>query len=188
MAFDYTDLAFERIASHDIAEGKPLTESNLLEALLAERAIQHVILDYAHGIDRLDFARVRSCFHADAEICYGGLADRNRDEALAWLEEALPQLVGSSHFFGAPRIELDLASGRAEVETYSLNTTRRPADESGKIYATHTSARYLDRFECRDAAWRIARRELVRDWTQWILEVPDPALPTQGARDPSRPV
>lgn len=161
-------------------------ESALLEILLAERAIQQRVLDYAHGIDRLDFERVRACFHPDATILYGGLADGTRDEALSWLEEALPRLAGSSHFFGAPRIELDLEAGEARAETYSLNTTRLPPDAEGKVYATHTSARYLDRFERRDGVWRIAHRELVRDWTQRVLEVPDPGLPTVGS-GPGRP-
>lgn len=155
-----------------------MSETRLLERLVAERDIQQIVLRYAHGIDQLDFEMVRACFHPDAKIVYGGLADGVRDEALAWLEEMLPSLAGSSHFFGAPRIELDLDAGTAVAETYSLNTTRQTPDAEGRTFATYTSARYIDRFERRDTEWRIAHRELVRDWTQRLLEVSDPGLPT----------
>ena len=173
-----------------------MRDTELLRELIAERAIGRIVLRYAHGIDRLDFDVVRDCFHSDANLVYGGPGDGKRDQALDWLESALPALAGSSHFFGAPRIELDLARGMARVETYSLNTTRQPEDEQGRVFATYTGARYLDRFECRatdrpdtnrpatnrpDGEWRIAHRELMRDRTQRVLEVPDASLPATEA-------
>jgi hypothetical protein len=135
-----------------------------LRALLAERAIAAVILDYARGVDQRDFELVRRCFHADARIDYGSFA--GGPEALVdWLERIQPQLDRSSHFFAPPRIQLDLEAGGAQVETACLQTAVPPRDAEGVVRRRISGLRYLDRFERRAGVWRIAERRNVPDWT-----------------------
>ena len=69
-------------------------ERRELETLRAERAIHRVILRYARGVDSLDFERVRSCFHPDAQVRWGDWYEGNRDESVAWLSERIPALRG----------------------------------------------------------------------------------------------
>ncbi|MEZ4333126.1 MAG: nuclear transport factor 2 family protein [Myxococcota bacterium] len=148
-----------------------------LEILRAERAITRVILDYARGVDALDLERIRGCFHPDARIHYGEIFSGPRDEAIAWLENSLSRLQGTMHDFGAPWIELDLARGRAECETYATNAARYPANERGEVVLNVTGTRYIDTFERRDGAWRILERRNVSSWAHNSIETPTPPPP-----------
>jgi hypothetical protein len=131
----------------------------------AEREITRVILDYARGVDQRHYSRVRACFHADARIDYGSFAG-GPDALVDWLDRLQPRLDRTSHHFGPPRIELDLDTGHAQVETYCLAVQVLPRDAEGVARQTLAGLRYLDRFERRDGAWRIAERRNVADWSQ----------------------
>ena len=141
-------------------------EREELETLRAERAIQRVMLAYAHGVDGCDFERVRDCFHPDAEVSWGDWYQGGRDEAIAWLEETMPRLESTLHVFGPPWIEVDLASGTAQCETYAINSARYPPDAEGGSVQNVAGTRYVDRFEKRDGCWRIASRHNERVWVQ----------------------
>jgi len=131
----------------------------------AEREITRVILDYAHGLDQRNYARVRACFHADAHIDYGSFGG-GPDALIDWLESLQPKIDRSSHQFGPPQIALDLEGGSAEVETYCLVVQVLPREPDGVARQTLAGLRYLDRFELRAGAWRIAERRNVADWSQ----------------------
>jgi hypothetical protein len=135
-----------------------------LRAVLAERAISAVILDYARGVDQRDYPAVRHCFHPDARIDYGVFAG-GPDALIGWLERIQPQLDRSSHFFAPPRVQLDLSGGRAEVETSCIQVAVPPRDPRGAARRRISGLRYLDRFEQRAGVWRIAERRNVPDWT-----------------------
>lgn len=148
-----------------------------LEILRAERAISRVILTYARGVDHLDFALVRSCFHPDARVHYGEWFQGDLDEAIAWLEASLPRLDGTLHVFGPPWIELDGSASIANCETYSVNSALYPADEAGVVIQNVSGTRYLDRFECRDGRWAIAERRNRRVWSRNAPLNQDPPVP-----------
>jgi hypothetical protein len=131
----------------------------------AEREITRVILDYALGVDQRNHPRVRACFHADARIDYGSFAG-GPDALVDWLERSQPQADRTWHGFGVPRIALDLDAGCAEVESYCLVVNVLPRDTEGVARQTVSGLRYLDRFERRGDAWRIAERRNVADWSQ----------------------
>ena len=153
------------------------TERAELEQLRAEREIHRVMLVYARGVDACDFEAVRGCFHPDAEVIWGDWYRGTRDEAIAWLGEAIPALEGTLHVFGAPWIELDLAAGTAECETYAINSARYPPDASGVSVQNVAGTRYWDRFERRDGRWRSASRRNERVWVQNTRgEVAEPAV------------
>ena len=148
-----------------------------LEILLAERAITRVVLAYARAVDTLDYARLRECFHPDAIIHYGTIFSGPRDEAIAWLENSLSRLQTTMHDFGAPWIELDLAKGRAQCESYATNAARYPANEKGEVVLNVTGTRYIDTFERRDGEWRILERRNVSSWAHNSIETPAPPPP-----------
>lgn len=148
-----------------------------LAQLRAERAIGRVILSYAQAVDQLDFERLRSCFHPDARIHYGDFFSGSLDEGLAFLEQQLPRLGSTMHIFGPPWIELDLEGGRAECQTYSVNSALYPPDEAGVQIQNVSGTRYLDRFEERDGRWAIVERRNIRVWGQNAPLSEDPPIP-----------
>ena len=151
---------------HPLSPALDEDERAELETLRAEREIHRVFLRYARGVDRLDFEAVRACFHPDARVRWGDFFEGERDAAIAYLEATIPALDGTLHVFGTPWIELDLAAGTAECETYSINSARYPPDAEGLSVQNVAGTRYRDRFEMRDGAWRIAERRNERVWVQ----------------------
>jgi hypothetical protein len=157
-----------------------------LEILLAEREITRVILQYARGIDRLDFDLVRACFHPDARIQYGDTFEGDLEEGLAWLEAALSRLQGTLHSFTQPWIDLDLDAGRAECETRSINAALFPPDSSGNAIQNVTGTYYYDRFERRDDVWRLVHRRNAGSWKLNLPDTPTPPPPINEGRAPVR--
>jgi hypothetical protein len=98
------------------------------------------------------------------------------------------------HFLGNPLVELDAATDSAaptaaSVETYGLAFHRRAGGPAERNLVT--GFRFVDRFEYRDGAWRIARRVAVTEWSRVDREddwwpIPDGML--QGRRDRDDPV
>lgn len=130
-----------------------------LRELLDERAIRKVLLRYCRGIDRMDRELVRSCYHADATDEHGGFAG-GVEEFLAWVWPLLERYTMTMHFTGNCLIEV--TGDAAAVETYGIafHRSEDPRQELNLI----TGFRYLDLFERREGAWRIARRVAVTDW------------------------
>jgi len=161
--------------------------------LWAEAEIRRVLLRYARGIDRLDLDLVRSCYHPDATDSHGSF-EGTVDEFVTWVERVLRRYDLTMHFLGSPLIELVPAPGAdgpsvAAVETYGM-AFHRAADGPPERNLV-TGFRFLDRFECRDDQWRIARRVATTEWSRvdraddW-WPVPDGML--QGRRDRTDPV
>ncbi|MBW2424258.1 MAG: nuclear transport factor 2 family protein [Deltaproteobacteria bacterium] len=144
----------------------------------AERAIGRVMLTYARAVDQLDFEALASCFHSDARIHYGDYFSGNLEEGLAFLERQLPRLGGTMHIFGPPWIELDLAAGRAECETYAVTSALYPPDEQGVQIQNVSGTRYLDRFEEREGRWAIVERRNMGVWRQNVPASESPPMPT----------
>ena len=91
-----------------------------LKLLLAERDIKNVVLRYCRGVDRMDLALVRSCYHPDAEDHHGDFAG-GLDEALDWVWEVLATYSSTVHLVGNMLVEFDPASpGWARCESYGM--------------------------------------------------------------------
>jgi hypothetical protein len=138
-----------------------------LQEWQAEREITRVLLDYARGVDQRNSRLVIACFHRDARIDYGSFGG-SPDALAEWLERVQPRIDRSYNLFGPPRIELDLERDFAEVESYCLSVQLLPRDAEGVAHQTLAGLRYLDRFERRDGAWRIAERRNVADWSHTL--------------------
>lgn len=128
----------------------------------ARLEIMDVLARYAHGVDRIDLDLVAGCYHADAT------EDRGRFQGplptfLVWLEEALRALESTWHQLGLPLIELD--GDVAHVETHCLGHHRTRATADAPAVDRLIPCRYIDRFERRGGAWRIAARRCVYEPT-----------------------
>jgi ketosteroid isomerase-like protein len=162
------------------ADGASAALARRIERMLARDEIREVLARYARGVDRADADLLKSCYHADALEEHGGNYTGN---AFDYIDGAVPRirLMGAmQHLLGSTHIEFD--GDVAHVETYIWTFARFAAD--GRSTDTFTGGRLVDRFECRDGRWKIARRRTVFDWNRdtpssegWVTGLFDPAKP-----------
>lgn len=155
-----------------------------IEEVLAEAAIKDVQMRYCRACDRMDWDLLRTCFHADATTDYGYFGG-GIDEFIEAAKHGLPGYVCTTHNTGNQNVEVD--GGTAWAEHYTVATHRIAADKLGPERDFVTAVRYVDRMECRDGDWRIARRVLILDWTRsdpvvTIEPRPDVPAGTRGDR------
>ncbi|CAN5597377.1 hypothetical protein BH23ACT3_BH23ACT3_04410 [soil metagenome] len=138
-------------------------------ASLQHRAqIEDALLSYCRGIDRLHAPSIEAAFHRDAMLeGYGS------DEPVQ-IDAFVPRVIGSlrekfvatQHRLSNVTITLD--HDRALVESYVLAYHVAHHDDhqhDGRRVLITFNGRYIDQFERRDDAWRIARRQLRIDWS-----------------------
>ena len=160
-----------------------------LQALLDKQAITDIIHLYCRGIDRVDQALLRSLFHPDSTHKHGAFSGRSAD----FIDIAIEQIRkyrGTTHQIGNIIIRLD--GNVAYSEAYYFVHHRVPAASGNPAddedYLAH--GRYIDRYEKRDGAWRIAHRNGVWDWRIWrkasdrgFYELPDDQRSRRGRDD-----
>ena len=137
-----------------------MTDPIAIERLLARQEIADVIYRYARGIDRLDFAQVRDCYHPDAYDDHGSMKG-SVEEFIAAAASFLARWTVTQHFMGNMLIEVDGEQARAE--TYAVAYHRRE-DAAGNGKDDVMGIRYVDRFECRAGVWKIAHRVVATEW------------------------
>jgi hypothetical protein len=130
-------------------------------ALLAQREIEDVLHRYCRGIDRLDLEAVRDCYWPDATDSHGGFAG-TRDEFVDWVAKLLPRFESTMHFLG--NVLIEVAGDAAVAESYALAFHRSPDPRPSLNLVV--GVRYVDRFERRRGAWKIARRVCVTEWSR----------------------
>jgi len=124
-------------------------------------AIREAILRYCRGCDRSDIALIQSAYHPDAIAHHGAAFQGNAWEAFAkLLSEPSPRLSAQHHITNQL---IDFDGDTAWSETYYLAYYLLPTDDGGtKLW--NVGGRYIDRFERRGGAWRIAHRIACHDW------------------------
>ena len=127
--------------------------ATFLEELEARTAIQDCLNRFARAVDRQDWKAARECYH-DGAFDDHGFFKGPPDAFLAHIEKLHAVQEHSMHFNTNVLFEFQ-AKDRAFVETYVLVLQRF------KDRRVTASARYLDRFEKRNGAWRVAHRTLV---------------------------
>jgi hypothetical protein len=129
--------------------------------LLAKQEITEVLYRIARGTDRGDVELFASGFHEDGTD-YHGLANGPVRNILAVLSRS--KLLLTQHSISNVLIELEGDVARVESCFTSFHQSR---DDDGKLWDETLRGRYLDRFERRaDAAWKIARRVVLWDWSR----------------------
>lgn len=148
--------------------GAPHTaESADLRRLLDREAIRDCLYRYCRGIDRADEAALRSTYWDDATDCHGAW----KGSAEGFIAQVLPKLRrGGRYVHQVTNIHITLRGDVAAVESYFF-ALQAPAAQP--TLQTFLSGRYVDRFERRQAEWRVAARVVVYDW---IEERPRPEL------------
>ena len=126
---------------------------DFLDELAARTAIEDCLKRFARAVDRQDWALARTLYHDDAFDDHGFFKGPP-DAFLAHIAKLHAGQAHSMHFNTNVLIEFQ-ATDRAFVETYVL-VLQRFGDR--RVTA---SARYLDRFEERNGAWRVTHRTLV---------------------------
>ncbi len=157
-----------------------------LEAFLSKQEIREVVMRYCRGIDRMDRELVRSCYHPDAIEVHGSFRG-DIEGYIAWVWKLLGRYTSTMHFIGNVLIELAGELARCESYGIAFHSTESGEPKHNLV----TGFRYIDRFERRDGAWRIARRVTATEWVRRDLPEnhwPLPASDRLGSRDKSDPV
>lgn len=143
-------------------------EVSALRDLLDQHEIYDALCRYARGVDRGDWELVRSAYHPDADDDHGSYQG-DIDGLIEWLDDRFADVDNSVHLLGNCLVERT-GQDNALVETYFISSRLHPpagkaAERTapGDALCRQAWGRYLDRFERRDGAWRIARRKVVID-------------------------
>jgi ketosteroid isomerase-like protein len=163
-----------------------------MQHLIDKDAIRDLVLLYSRGVDRQDFALLRSLYTQDAvEDNHSGLFTGSAEAYVDWLETSLPRVATTTHAVQNHLIVVEDET-HAQGEVYVLAYHRLPAEGGGWFDQIHGS-RYLDHYEKQDGRWLFARRSVAIDWkrrgpSSWDSDHPDvPGMPlgTHDAADPS---
>jgi hypothetical protein len=140
-----------------------------VEDLLAAQEIRDVMAAYFRAVDRMDFEALRSVYHPDAYDNHG-VYSGDVGGLIEWLTARHTAIVQSTHTVGNCLVER--RGDAADVETYGLLVQHESlgraafADGAELFRRTTIGVRYVDRFEKRNDEWRIARHEVVFEWSK----------------------
>jgi len=143
-----------------------------VRALCDKQEITEILYRYARALDRVDIELLRSCFHPDSTHDHGPFEGTSSDFCV-WAIELLESLTATQHHIG--NVLIDLEGDVAWSEAYWVAYHRIPTVTAGDGVMASRGAetdlfiggRYIDRFERRDGAWRIARRVGIHDWQRY---------------------
>lgn len=170
-----------------------------LQRLVDRAEIQDCLCRYARGVDRGDWALVRSSYHPDAYDQHGEYRG-GIDGLIAWLDARFAAVDNSTHFLGNCLIEF-AGARHAFAETYFVSRrlrlptpaerARHPGLQPQDRMCREAWGRYADRFERRDGAWRVSHRTVVLESAGTSLAIDGARAPgaavTWGSRDASDP-
>lgn len=141
------------------------------DELLAREEIRDVLHRYCKGIDRRDWALVRSCF-ADDHVHKHSTIEGSADDFVRMASAVLTTIPATHHTIG--NVHFAFAPDGMSVETeanfvaYHLieagHMEGTPVPTHGKATDWIVAGRYCDRLEKRGGAWIIVRRQAWHDW------------------------
>lgn len=146
----------------------------ITDKLWAREEIRDVLHRYCKGIDRKDWALVRSCF-ADDHVHKHGDFTGPPDEFVFFASEVLKKVPATHHSISNVHITLSddgmKASTEANFVAYHYvdagNPDFAPVPTEGKATDWIVAGRYCDDMEKRDGKWIIVRREAFHDWERY---------------------
>ena len=138
--------------------------ADFLQELEARTAIEDILKRFIRAVDRQDWAEARATYH-DGAIDEHGFFSGEVDAFIELLTRVHAEQDHSMHFISNILIEF-ASAGKALVETYCLVIQRFGASAKDVPPGSHGlrkfgSSRYVDIFEKRDGAWKVAHRTLV---------------------------
>ena len=135
-----------------------------IDRLKDRQAIYDCLMSYCRGVDRLDPALLKTAYHPDATDNHG-IFNGNAWEFADFIGpfDASIGVRQQTHRVDHALIEFT-GPDSAAVESYNL--TFIDAETDTGMAAAIVGGRYLDRFERRAGAWKIAHRLYVMDWNR----------------------
>ena len=129
-------------------------------ALLDKQEIYEALMRYCRAIDRCDEELLRTVYHPDAWDDHGTF-NGPASEFIPWVMQGLHErFTLTTHIVTNVLIEVEGDTGHSESYVNSFHLEQRDGQEWEWVF----SGRYVDRFERRNGAWKIARRTTVFDW------------------------
>jgi hypothetical protein len=157
-------------------------DQSALSTLIAKEEIRELVLLYSRGVDRKDFALLRSLYTNDATDEHGHFFKGPADKYVDALEQALPHMPYSGHHVCNHLISVDGEEGEGEV--YALAVHVIP-DGKGGMAEDFEAVRYIDRYRKEEGRWRFAARKVEFD-LQIVRPLPTPdKAPRPPEDDPS---
>ena len=138
-------------------------QKDAVETLIAKQEIYELACKYCRALDRLDVELMRSVFFEDAYCEYGfynGPPGPFADFAMA----ALGDHAANQHLLGNVLIEVEGDEAFGEVYFHAYHKVKAATGEGFEDLVI--AGRYIDRYEKRDGAWRIAYRSERNDWSR----------------------
>ncbi len=142
-----------------------------VEELWAREQIRDRLFLYCKGIDRRDWALVRSCFADDHVHSHGGFTG-SANEFIGFASAVLGAIPATHHTIG--NVIIDLAADRMSAATEANFVAYHrieaghhdgtPVPTGGKATDWIVAGRYCDRLENCGGTWLIVRRDAVHDW------------------------
>lgn len=127
-----------------------------------KQEIHEAMVRYCRGVDRCDRDLIASALHPDAVIDTGR-SKTTGAEAPDLFVSGVRNAKASMHFAGNEFVEVE--GDVAVSETYMLSYL--VLTENGKDYTRVRGSRYIDRFERRAGAWKVAERVVLDDWGRY---------------------
>jgi hypothetical protein len=146
----------------DGTERVPDLDSDL-ELAIAEAEIRRVLYAYCRGVDRRDYALVRSCYH-DGAIDDHGKYRGPVDGFIPFLRTELKRFTRTMHFVGNVIIDVTGDTAWSEAYTIAFHRLTPAADIQQRDYIS--GLRYVDRHTRPEGQWRIAERRCVYEWSR----------------------
>ncbi|MFT3968603.1 MAG: nuclear transport factor 2 family protein [Sphingobium sp.] len=141
-----------------MANDRAASREARIDALLDRQDIYDCLTRMQRGTDRFDRDLFLSAFHEDAIIAAGPFVG-TAAELYDWSSK-LQSMAHKATLHGLLNHHCELDGDTAHAETYYLYIAANP-DDTNLLAA----GRYIDRFDRRGGAWRVAARNTVIEWS-----------------------
>jgi ketosteroid isomerase-like protein len=161
-----------------------MASDSTLQVFLDKQEIHEVIMRYCRAIDRCDEEMLRTVYHSDGWDDHGAFKGKASDFIPAVMNMLQQQMLCTMHNICNELIEVD--GDTAYSESYFIAYHRLMKD--GAEHDWVLGGRYVDRFERRDGAWKIAHRVVAYEWERLEaatakLFAPNPFVMGKRSRD-----
>jgi hypothetical protein len=148
-----------------------------LQARMAHLLDRQEILDcltkISRGADRCDRALFLSACHDDAIIAVGPFVG-GPSELFDWSSQ-IAMSTNKGTFHNILNFTCDVDGDTAHTETYYFFVAKN-LDDTNLL----AGGRYIDRFECRDGAWKLSTRNNLIEWSSVVGALKNPLNDVPG--------
>ena len=130
-----------------------------IDRLLDRAELEELAALYARAVDRGDRELLLSLYHADAVDHHGNDFHGSPPQFADYVQGATAIFEVTAHYIVNSSYEIE--GDKADGELYFVAYHRMRPPEPNEIVV---AGRYLDRYERRGGAWKIAHRSIVWDW------------------------